>query len=209
VVYLIKIGLTGGIGSGKSTVSQMMRDENIKVIEADIISREVIIKYPEITIKIREHFGDTYFDTMGILNRRKLGDYVFKNKKERFLLEEIIIPYIIKDIWYTFDKLALEGHKLVVLDAPTLIEQGLDKKMDINLLVWVNETTQKNRLINRDILSEEQALDRIKAQMPIDEKKKYVDYVIDNTGTLASTKMQLLHILNKIESMELQNENKK
>jgi len=199
---LVKIGLTGGIGSGKSTVANILKEKHIEVIEADIIAREVIISYPEIAIKIKEHFGDCYFDSMGILNRRMLGDYIFKNKKERLFLEDIIIPYIIKDIWASFDKIALEGHKLAVLDAPTLIEQGLDKKMDINLLVWVDEPTQKNRLMSRDLISEEHATDRMKAQISLDEKKQYVDYVIDNSGTFTSTKMQLLHILNKIESME-------
>ena len=199
---MIKIGLTGGIGSGKSTVSTMLKDNHIEVIEADILSREVIISYPEIGVKIKEHFGDSYFDDMGILNRRKLGDHIFKDKNERLILEAIIIPYIIKAIWSCFDKIASQGHKLAVLDAPTLIEQGLDKKMDINLLVWVDEATQKNRLMARELISSEEATNRIKAQIPIDEKKQYVDFVIDNTGTFASTNAQLMNILNNIESME-------
>jgi dephospho-CoA kinase len=192
---MLKVGLTGGIGSGKSTVSSMIKEFGIEVIEADIIAREVLDIYPEIKKNITESFGSHFFDFEGNLLRRKLGDFIFHYPEERIKLEKIIIPYIIKEIFKRFDLIEKKGVKLCVLDAPTLIEQGLDKELDMNILVWVDKNIQIERLKKRDFLSEEQIIDRINAQMSIEEKKKYVNFVVDNCGTLESTREQIEGIL--------------
>ena len=102
---MFKIGLTGGIGSGKSTVSKMLKALSITVIDADIVAREVLILYPQILEKVRLYFGDSFFDEFGELKRRELGDFIFKNEAKRKQYETIILPYIIEHIFnYTQDK---------------------------------------------------------------------------------------------------------
>ncbi|ADL52426.1 dephospho-CoA kinase [Clostridium cellulovorans] len=191
---MIKVGITGGIGSGKSTISKYLIKEGYRIIDADIISREVLIKYPEILNNIRTTFGEEYF-CGNSLNRAKLGEVVFKDQEKKQLLEDIIIPYIIKEIDGKFEKYQKHGLKIVFLDAPTLIENNLHKTMDKNILVWVDRETQENRVATRDKLSLDQVNDRIDAQLPLDEKKKYVDYIIDNTGSVEETYQQIDKLL--------------
>lgn len=192
---MLKVGLTGGIGSGKSTVSNMLKDKNIPVIDADIISREVLDIYPDILKEIEDTFGKEFIDSNGKLKRRQLGNFIFKDKNEREKLENILIPYIKKEIFKRFDEYYKEEYKLCVLDAPTLIENGIHKNMDVNILVWVDRNTQFERVKSRDNLSYDQVENRIKSQMALDDKKAMVDYVIDNSGTLEETKHQLDKIL--------------
>jgi dephospho-CoA kinase len=192
---MLKIGLTGGIGSGKSTVSAMMKKIGIEVIEADIIAREVLDIYPEIKENIKDSFGVHFFDLDGNLLRKKMGDFIFHYTNERIKLENLIIPYIKKEITERFIELEKKGTKLCVLDAPTLIEQGLHENMDINILVWVDKNIQVQRLKLRDKLSDQQIIDRINAQMSLEEKKDYVDFVIDNRYSLLDTKKQVENIL--------------
>lgn len=197
---MLKVGLTGGIGSGKSTVSNMMKDKNIPVIDADIISREVLDIYPDILKEIEYTFGKEFIDSDGRLKRRQLGDFVFKDQNERKKLESILIPYIKKEIFNRFDEYYKEEYQLCVLDAPTLIENGIHKNMDINILVWVDRNTQFERVKSRDNLSYEQVENRIKSQMALDDKKAMVDYIIDNSGTIEETRHQLDKILECIMS---------
>lgn len=199
---MLKVGLTGGIGSGKSTVSEIIRQKDISVIDADIVSREIYNIYPEISEKIRYEFGDQYFDENGNLLRRELGSYIFKNRERREALEAITLPCIIKEIFMRIDKLSNEGEKIVVIDAPTLIEVGLHKAMDRNILVWADDETRIKRIINRDLLSLEDISNRINSQMVLDEKIKYVDFVIDNGGKLEDTRKQIEAILTTLNRFE-------
>lgn len=201
---MIKIGLTGGIGSGKSTVSNILKEYNIPVIDADIIARDVLLKYPQIVRNIKIQFGETFFDEKGNLKRRELGNYIFKEKSRKEKLEAITLPFIIKEIFDKVEKYNKQGDKLCVVDAPTLIEVGLYKYMDYNMLIWVDEITQINRVKQRDLLSEELIKDRIKMQMSLDEKKRYVDFVIDNTKSVAHTKEQVDTVLKKIYCIEVE-----
>lgn len=198
VEIMIKVGLTGGIGSGKSTVSNMLKGKNIPVIDADIISREVLSIYPEILHEIKDTFGSQFIDSEGKLKRRELGNYIFKNDKLRQKLENIIIPYIKKEIFKRINEYAKMGESLCIVDAPTLIEHSIHKNMDINILVWVSEGIQISRVKNRDNLDEEQVLNRIRSQIPLNKKKDEVDFIIDNSGSIERTREQLENILKKI-----------
>lgn len=192
---MIKVGLTGGIGTGKSTVSNMIKEKNIPVIDADVISREVLEIYLDILENIKNTFGEEFIDKEGKLKRKELGNYIFKNKELRQKLEDIIMPYIKKEIFERINKYDKIGEQLCVLDAPTLIEQSLHKDMDVNALVWVERDVQIKRVMARDDLTKEQVLDRINSQMPLDKKKDEVDFIIDNSGDIAWTKKQLQDIL--------------
>lgn len=188
---MIKIGLTGGIGSGKSTVSKMLIDKGFKVVDADIISKEVLVKYPEIIDKIRIDFGEGFFDWRGEFRRKEFGNHIFRFPKQRKKYEDIIMPYINKEIFDEIDKLEKSGEKLIVLDAPTLIENNLQENMNFVIVVWVDNNTQVMRLRNRDALSRDEIINRINSQIPLDKKRDYADIIIDNSKDLIKTKAQV------------------
>ncbi|APF27016.1 dephospho-CoA kinase [Clostridium botulinum] len=188
---IFKVGLTGGIGAGKSTISEMIKEKNVPVIDADKISRDVLKLYPEILIKVKEVFGKEFLDDNGDLKRREFGSYIFKNKNKRIEYENIIMPYITKETFRRVKELEENKEQICVLDAPTLIEQGLYKYMDINILVWVDKNTQINRVVKRDDLNRSEVMNRINSQMSMEEKKKFVDYIIDNSKDIKNTKGEL------------------
>ena len=192
---ILKIGLTGGIGSGKSTVTSFLLEQNIKVIDADKISREVLNIYPEILDRISETFGPEFIDENGALKRKALGNFIFEESIRRKTLENIIIPFIKKEIFIRINEYYSIGEKICFVDAPTLIENNLHKDMDFNILVWTDLKTQINRVMRRDDLTLEETMNRINSQKPLDEKKVLVDYVIDNSSSIESTQKQALNIL--------------
>ncbi|WP_294186926.1 dephospho-CoA kinase [uncultured Clostridium sp.] len=200
---MIKIGLTGGIGSGKSTVSKMLIDKGFKVIDADNISKEVLVKYPEIIDKIKIEFGTGFFDWRGEFRRREFGNHIFRFPKQRKKYEEIIMPYIKNEIFNEIENYERAGESIVILDAPTLIENDLHKFMDYIIVVWVDNNTQIVRLKNRDRLSREEAINRMNAQLSLDKKRDYAHIIIDNNGDLLKTKEQVdkvmgfLKVINK------------
>ena len=188
---MIKVGLTGGIGSGKSTVSKILMDKGFKVVDADVISKEVFVKYPEIIDKIRIGFGEGFFDWRGEFRRKEFGNHIFRFPKQRKKYEEIIIPYIKKEIFNEIDKLEKSGEKMIFLDAPTLIENNLQENMDFIIVVWVDNNTQVMRVRNRDALSRDEIINRINSQIPLDKKRDYADIIIDNSKDLIKTKAQV------------------
>lgn len=192
------IGITGGIATGKSTVSRMFIEKGINVIDADIIGREVIKLYPDILKKIEEEFGLEYISG-GELDRKKIGDLVFENKESRDKLEKIIIPYIKKEIFQRVEKKKENGDTIIIVDAPTLFENGLEREMDKVILVYLEEELQVIRLIKRNSLTYKKAYDRIKAQIPIDEKKRKSHYVLYNHKDLDFLKDQFNKLFKELE----------
>jgi len=195
---VLKIGLTGGIGTGKSAVSFMLKEKGFSIIDADIVAREVLEIYPQILQQVRICFGDNFFDENGRLKRREFGDFIFSKEERKKDYENIIMPFITNEIFNRITQLEKEEKEVCFLDAPTLIENGLHVKMDINILVWADLKTQMERVKRRDNLSEDQIINRINSQMPLENKKKIVDYIIDNSGTIEETKEELNKILKEI-----------
>lgn len=195
---MIKIGLTGGIGSGKSTVTKMLLEKNIPVVDVDIISREVLELYPETLKEIRDIFGEVFIDEKGKLKRRELGNHIFKSSELRKKLENILIPHIKKEIFNRIERYNEMGESICVVDAATLIEHFIHKEMDFNILVWIDRELQIKRVMARDKLQKDEILNRINSQMRIEDKREEVDYIIDNRGDLKYTEEQLDNILTEI-----------
>lgn len=188
---VLTIGLTGGIASGKSTVAAMFRDLHIPVIDADEIAHRVTAIDGEAYQLIVETFGSDILDSNGAIDRRKLGAIVFHDEQKRKQLNAIVHPLVRKHMLQQKEQYARKGEKAVVLDIPLLFESNLEHLVDRILVVYVDEQIQLRRLCERNGFSFEEAWARIKSQMPLEQKRKKADAVIDNNGTIEQTKRQL------------------
>ncbi|MCL7747764.1 dephospho-CoA kinase [Halalkalibacter alkaliphilus] len=191
------IGLTGGIASGKSTVSEIIQSKGIPVIDADQISREVVEPKTEALQLIREHFGQSVINEDGTLARKKLGEIIFKHPEERQILNQIVHPAVRKRMSELKERYVEEGEKTIVFDIPLLFESDLFHLVDKVLLVYVDEETQLKRLMKRDMAGEQDAKLRIASQMPLQKKRERADAIIDNSSTVEETRRQLEEILDE------------
>lgn len=195
------IGITGGIATGKSTVSHMLIERGYTVIDADKIARNVMGKDSSAYNEVVEFFGENILDKNRDIDRKVLGDIIFKDKSLREKLNSIVHPHIYREI--QLEILKHREEKIIFLDVPLLIEE-IDsiKKHHIDLdqiwLVYVNEENQLYRLMKRDNINKEQAVNRVNAQMSIELKKKYADKILDNNGDLKALKKQLDEVLKEI-----------
>ncbi|KAL6978414.1 dephospho-CoA kinase [Sarracenia purpurea var. burkii] len=178
------VGLTGGIASGKSTVSSLFKAHGIPVVDADLVARDVLKKGTGGWKKVVEAFGEDILQDNGEVERLKLGRIVFSDPDKRQLLNRLLAPYISSGIFWEILKLWMKGYRVIVLDVPLLFEAKMDKWTKPVIVVWVDPETQLQRLMARDRTSQEEATNRIQAQMPLDLKKTKADIVIDNTGSL-------------------------
>lgn len=192
---MMKIGLTGGIGSGKSTASAMFESHGIKIIDADKISKEVLDKNPEILKRVKSEFGSGFFDWRGEFRRKEFGNHIFRFPKQRVKYEAIIMPYIIEEIKKQFEKYENKKEKMVILDAPTLIENKMQTDMDYVILVTAPVNVQIKRVMERDRLSKSDAVSRVNAQMSVEEKKEFANVIIDSSGELEKTQKQVEDII--------------
>ncbi|KDR95040.1 dephospho-CoA kinase [Peptoclostridium litorale DSM 5388] len=180
------IGLTGSIGTGKSTVSKMLSERGIEVIDADAISRRISEVGNEGYNKIVELFGKGVLGDDKSLDRKKIGSIVFSNRAELKRLNDAMHPIIVREIEKRVKELDMDGHDIAVLDAPLLIETGLNESVDFVLLIVCSEEIQLDRIQKRDGLDRKQAEGRIRNQMEQDAKREYADYVIDNSKDIHS-----------------------
>lgn len=192
---MIKFGLTGGIGTGKSTVSDILKKEKIKVIDADIIAKEVLEKNPVILEAVRTQFGAGFFDWRGEFRRKEFGNHIFRFPKQRVKYEGIIMPYIKQSIEEEIESYKKKGEKIIIIDAPTLIENNLHVEMDYVILVYADNSVQIQRVMNRDKLTKVEAVSRINSQMPMEEKKEYANIIIDNNTELIDTQKQVYDLI--------------
>ncbi|MCB0328599.1 MAG: dephospho-CoA kinase [Bdellovibrionales bacterium] len=180
------IAVTGGIASGKSTVSRLLGEAGLFLVSADRVARDVVIPGSHGLQKIIAHFGEGFLDENGALNRAKLGKHVFQNPSAREALEKILHP-LIRDRVRALIKQGKEETALrpIVYEVPLYFETGYDyPEVDQVVVVYAPKELSVQRLIARDGLSAEEAQQRVAAQMDIEEKKVKADYVIENTGSL-------------------------
>ena len=193
----IVVGLTGGIASGKSTVSSILIENGITVIDADIEARLAVENGEEAYYEIVRQFGDEVLLTDGSIDRGKLGSIIFHNQEKRLMLNNIVHPAVRKRMIEKKEMAIDNGERLIIMDIPLLFESKLTFLVDKTLLVYVDETVQLDRLMERNQLSKEDAIARIRSQMPLKEKIHLADAVINNNGTIEETKKQLGDILKK------------
>jgi dephospho-CoA kinase len=186
------VGLTGGIASGKSSVSRMLNQLGCLIIDADLIARDVVEPGEPAYQKIVEAFGKGILDEEGFINRKRLGALIFQDAEKRKLLNEITHPEIIEREEAILSELVAEDHEgIVILDAALLIEAGGSGRVDRLVVVTIDEATQSRRLSVRDAISEAEARQKIRSQMPLSEKEKLAHYVIHNEGNPEQTRRQV------------------
>jgi len=189
------VGLTGGIATGKSTVSAMFAHLDAKVVDADLLAREVVMPGQPAHAQIVKEFGPDVLQEDGALDRKRLGALVFADAQKRKRLEELTHPAIRvrqQRILSVYEEEAFEG--IVIWDAALLIESGGAKGMDRVVVVTADPAAELRRLVERDGFSEEEARGRMASQMPLAEKVKVADYVIDNSGSRAETERRVREV---------------
>lgn len=193
------IGLTGGIATGKSTVSNLLRSMGARIIDSDQIAREVVMPGKPAYLELVKYFGKESLLPDGSLNRKWIGGRVFSNPQARKRLEEITHPFIFEEIRKGIERAKEEGIRWIVLDAPLLFETGLDKAVDLTLLVDTDEKTQLARLMERDLLSKEEAEKRIASQLPLEVKRRKADYILPNHGSLEALRKEVEAMMRWVE----------
>ncbi|HDB1029337.1 TPA: dephospho-CoA kinase [Staphylococcus aureus] len=188
------IGLTGGIASGKSTVSELLSVFGFKVVDADKAAREAVKKGSKGLAQVREVFGNEAIDENGEMNRRYMGDLVFNHPEKRLELNAIIHP-IVRDIMEEEKQEYLKQGYNVIMDIPLLFENELENTVDEVWVVYTSESIQMDRLMQRNNLSLEDAKARVYSQISIDKKSRMADHVIDNLGDKLELKQNLERLL--------------
>lgn len=203
-VMIKLVGLTGGIGSGKSTVAQMLRERGIPVLDADAIARQVVEPGQPAHGEIAAAWPEV-MTTDGSIDRKKLGAIVFSNPDSQARLQAITHPRIREQVAVQAAALAATGHRLAFLEAALLVETGFYKQLDGLVVVSLGEEAQVERVMVRDACSRDSALARIRAQKPLADKVRVADHVIDNGGSTEATRARLVQILHVIEPSSASN----
>ncbi|WP_324824144.1 dephospho-CoA kinase [Sinanaerobacter sp. ZZT-01] len=189
------IGLTGGIGSGKSTVSDYLRNKGITVLDADQIAREIVLPGKEALKELLAYFGEEILLENGLLNRKKLGKIVFSDPDKKLKLDQIMHDKIRSQILKKLQDESSQGAPYIILDAPLLLETGMDRIVDQIWIVEMQDTLRISRVMKRDNLTEEEVKARISQQMSTEEKRKKAHSIIDNSSDLENLYAQVDQLL--------------
>ena len=197
------IGLTGGIGTGKSTVSRKLRERGYPVIDLDVISREVI-EYPEVINELVRNFGIEILESQNnisgkkSISRNKLRQTVFKEEKKVSVLNSIMHPPIVKEMRRQIEELR-KSYKTVFVEVQLLFEAKLEKEFDIIVLVYADKKTQLERVLKRDGRSEGEVQQIINAQMDMTEKRRLSNYIIENNGDSEMLDLEIEKFIKKLK----------
>ena len=201
------IGLTGGIGTGKSTVSQILKDRGFPVIDLDVISHEVI-EFSSVVEKIVQNFGREVLDEDEAgnctISREKLGKIIFADKEKRLALNSIMHPEILKVMHKKILECKSEKNKIIFVEVQLLFEVQWEKEFDYILLVATKRDMQVRRVLERDKRSEEEAWNIINSQMSLDEKREKSDFVIENDGNMDDLNKKVDKFLKSLEQRQFQ-----
>jgi dephospho-CoA kinase len=197
------LGVTGGIATGKSTVVEMLKKKGAPVIDFDLLARKVVEPDQPAWRDIVTYFGEQVLQEDRTLNRKKLADIVFRDLEKRKKLESFIHPRIYEEFARELEELiSKDPNAIIQVDIPLLIELNLQYMFHKVLVVYAPEEVQIKRLMERDGISREEAVNRLKAQLPIEEKVGYADFVIYNEGTLEETQKQVDELWEKLKEIQ-------
>jgi dephospho-CoA kinase len=192
-------GLTGGIAGGKSTVSEMFRDLGAQPIDFDVLARVAVEPGTPGLEKVVGFFGKRILRSDGTLNRKKLSGIVFRDAGKRRILERLIHPDITEAFFREVSRITRDQPgAIIVAEVPLLIEANLAHLFDTIIVVVASESAQVERLLRRRELTEKEAVEMLKTQLPIAEKKKVADHVVYNDGTLDDTRRQVRAVWEKL-----------
>ena len=197
------VGLTGGIGTGKSTVSRKLRERGYPVIDLDVISREVI-EYPEVIDELVRNFGNEILENQNntsgkkSISRNKLRQTVFKEEKKVSVLNSIMHPPIVEEMRRQVENLK-KNYKTVFVEVQLLFEAKLEKEFDIIVLVYADKKTQLERVLKRDGRKEEEVQQIINAQMDMTEKRRLSNYIIENNGDSEMLDLEIEKFIKKLK----------
>ena len=197
------IGLTGGIGTGKSTVSRKLRERGYPVIDLDVISREVI-EYPEVINELVRNFGIEILESQNnisgkkSISRNKLRQTVFKDEKKVAVLNSIMHPPIVEEMRRQVENLK-KNYKTVFVEVQLLFEAKLEKEFDLTVLVYADKKTQLERVLKRDGRKEEEVQQIINAQMDMTEKRRLSNYIIENNGDSEMLDLEIEKFIKKLK----------
>lgn len=198
---MVVAGLTGGIATGKSAVSSILREAGAIIIDADNIARDAVKKDLPAWHEIVRIFGKEVLLPDGEIDRARLGDIIFRDASKKEILNKIVHPHVIQKVAELIDKIGKESpDSIVILDVPLLIEAGMHEGLEDVILVYTPEWIQIERLIERDGITEEEALLRIHSQIPIEDKRKVASVMIDNSGTLQATREKAIEVFNRLKN---------
>ncbi|KAF8808188.1 CoaE-domain-containing protein [Phlegmacium glaucopus] len=196
---MLVIGLTGGIATGKSTVSALLKASNVPIVDADVIARQVVEPGTTALAKTEATFGKEVLFPDGTLDRKKLGNIIFTDESKRKKLNAIVHPAVRRAMLWQVLGYWIRGYKYCVMDVPLLIEGGLWRWVGSVVLVYCSQELQLQRLMNRDNSSREDALARLGSQLPISGKVTYADIVIDNSGSKHELEDQIKGLIKRLE----------
>jgi len=196
---MLVVGLTGGIGSGKSTVLRLFEKLGAVTVDADKLAREVVKPGRPAWHEIKERFGSSVFHKNSALDRKRLAKIIFRDEKGRKDLNNIIHPRVFEEEKRLLEEARRRKRRVVVVDAPLMIESGSHKWKDVLVVMSSTRDEQLRRLTSGSRrMSRKEAMSRIEAQMPLSKKLKYADFVIENRGTLAECRKNAQQVFNKI-----------
>jgi len=199
---MLIVGLTGGVASGKTTVSRALKEEGAYVIDADQIARELVRPNTPAWKELVEAFGTDILREDGFIHRKKLANRVFANLSQRKVLNRILHPRIAKEMERRVREIERKDpDAIVVIDAPLLVELGEHRRMDKVIVVTSTQSQQIERIRKRDGTGSEEALRIFSSQMPVKDKVKVADFVIRNDGLLAETKEKAREIFQELKKV--------
>jgi len=202
---MLIVGLTGGVASGKTTVSRVLKEEGAYLIDADQIARELVRPYTPAWKALIRAFSTAILREDGFIDRKKLADKVFASLRQRKLLNQILHPRIRKEMERRAEAIwQKDPDAIVVIDAPLLVELGEHRQMDKVIVVTSTQTQQIERLKKRDGISPEEALRIFSSQMPIKDKVRWADFVIRNDGSFQETKKKARDVFKELKKVRIQ-----
>lgn len=196
-----RVGLTGGIGSGKSTVAKLLREQGIPVVDADQVAREIVEPGMPALRQLAEEFGPGILSENGELKRAELARLAFASQEDTERLNSITHPAIEKEVHRQFQQLERDGHRVAVYDMPLLVEKNLHKEMDFTIVVDVDPEERVRRLVEFRGVDEEDARNRIARQIDDEVRRQAADAIIDNNGPESALKDQVASVADKIKGL--------